>query len=370
MEKTKLFSLSIILAIVLTTLITSSCTKPEEPVKIGVILSMTGKTASWGESTREALDLYADEINKESKKIELIYEDSRCDPKTGVAAANKLINVDKVQVIIGGVCSSVTLSVAPIAEQNNVVLITPVSQSSAITHVGDDIFRLSISNAQASEFLAEKIHQDGHREVAVLYILDSFGKDYQENFVKSFIDLGGDIVADEGYNPNEKDFSSHMTKIKNSEPDAIVIFPTIEGTQIAKKIEEFNLNLPLYGSSTVGSKPNVAGVENLLEGIIYPVNKVDTANPEYVEFERKFVAKYGRKPSIAWISANSYDTIQTLYNAIKRYGSSPEHIKIGLYATQGFKGATGTVSFDENGDAFTDLQLMTLNDGKGVPLKN
>jgi len=129
----------------------------EEPIKIGAVLPLTGTESSWGADAKEGIELAVEEINSrggiKNKKIEIIYEDGQCKPEPAVTAAQKLINVDRVSVIIGEICSSATLAIAPITETAKVVLISPGSASPKITEAGDFIFRNWITDKDGSTYL-------------------------------------------------------------------------------------------------------------------------------------------------------------------------------------------------------------------------
>src|SRR3989344_5643530 len=122
--------------------------------KIGVMAPLTGDGAAYGLPIQKAIKIAIDEVNAKGGvngvKLEPIYEDSKCNPKDGNAAAQKLVNVDKVKVIIGGACSGETLGAAPITGASKVVLLSPSATSPDITTKGGDYtFRVAPSDAYA-----------------------------------------------------------------------------------------------------------------------------------------------------------------------------------------------------------------------------
>ena len=367
-RQTKILTISILLILVLALIInsfylTSNVIKQDQVIKVGVIAPFTGRMASWGENIKDSLELYVDQ--HQGFEIELIYEDSKCNPQEGVSAAQKLINIDDVEVIIGGVCSSVTLAVAPIAEKNEVVLITPVSQSSSIKDAGDYVFRIALANDVATKALAEKAYNDGNKKVGILYVLNDFGKDYEKHFSKYFNEVGGRVEVSEGYDIKERDFSASLSKIKAENVEGLVIFTTVEGSLIAKKVAELDLDVDLYGSPTWNSKPNTAGVEEIVEDLVFVSNKVDFASPKYKEFATEFKAKYGYLPKIPWMAANAYDVLDVVLISVEKSGYEGREIKQGLYKIKNKQGVGGKIGFDNNGDSFNEVQLMVLEKGKG-----
>src|SRR3989338_4967926 len=222
--------------------------KLESSYKIGVMYPLSGDPAAYGIPIQAATKMAADEINEQGgvngRKVELIYEDSKCNPKDGNAAAQKLINIDKVKVIIGGVCSGETLGAAPIAEENKVILISPSATSPDITKAGDFIFRLSPSDAFAGIVAANYAFNDlKAKKAAVISESTDYAQGLRSVFKENFAKLGGEIVADETYNPEDTDMRTQVTKAKAANPDAIYILPqTIQkGVLLVKQIKEAGL---------------------------------------------------------------------------------------------------------------------------------
>ncbi|MBI3260593.1 MAG: ABC transporter substrate-binding protein [Ignavibacteriae bacterium] len=238
-------------------------------------------------------------------------------------------------------------------EENKIVLVTPASSASDISRSGDFIFRRSASDGQAARLLAEKVSADGHKRVAVLYILNDYGKSYAESFSKYF---SGTVALSESYETTETDFRTHLLKIKNANVTAVMMFINLEGSQLLRQFSESGLNQKIYGSTTWNSKPNLIGVLNESEGLIYPLTDVSVENSKYVDFEELFEEKYAKKPSIPWIAANSYDVFNIIYE------NMDYDLKKKLYEIE-YNGASGIINFDENGDAFNDLRLVAIHNG-------
>ena len=133
--------------------------KKVEFIKIGAILPLTGDAAQWGIPPQKGAELAVEEINKaggiNGKKLKLIVQDTKCEPKAGVSSFQKLISDKEIRIVIGGVCSSVTLAVAPIAEKNKILLISPASTNPKITNAGDYIFRVIPSDDLRGKVFAE-----------------------------------------------------------------------------------------------------------------------------------------------------------------------------------------------------------------------
>jgi branched-chain amino acid transport system substrate-binding protein len=223
----------------------------KEPIKIGTILPLTGEAAVWGENVKTGIELAKEEINKKGgingRKLEIIYENGQCDSKTGVSAAQKLITVDKVQVIIGEICSSVTLAIAPIAKQNKVVLITPASSADSISQAGEYIFRNYPRNSQFLDKIIELIEKLNKKKITILFVNNDYGvglKDYALQKISK-----EKIVLVEGHDQKETDFRTTLTKLKSINPDAVILATYYEdGALILKQAKEMKINALFLGT--------------------------------------------------------------------------------------------------------------------------
>jgi branched-chain amino acid transport system substrate-binding protein len=143
----------------------------EETIKIGFIGPLTGDTAVVGESALASAQIAIKEINDAGgilgKQVELIIEDGKCRGQDATVAANKLIHIDQVSSIVGGVCSSETIAAAPIAEKAGIVMISPGSSNPSITHAGEYIFRTYPSDSFQGKEAATYLYEKGYRKVAI-----------------------------------------------------------------------------------------------------------------------------------------------------------------------------------------------------------
>src|SRR3989344_5494284 len=172
-----------------------------ESVKIGVLLPLTGDGASYGEPARNVFLLAVEEINAaggiDGKQLELIIEDSKCNGKDATSATSKLINVDKVEIILGGFCSSESIASAPLAEAAKVTLFSAGSSSPDLTGISAYFFRNYPSDASQGKVLAEAAIQKGWKKVAFLQEQTDYALGVYKAFSSRFEELGGVIVKEE-----------------------------------------------------------------------------------------------------------------------------------------------------------------------------
>ncbi|MDD5193241.1 MAG: ABC transporter substrate-binding protein [Candidatus Nanoarchaeia archaeon] len=323
----------------------------KEPIKIGSIGPLTGDVSSIGLNEKAAIELAVDEINSKGgisgRKIQVIYEDGKCSAKDGSNAANKLMNIDNVVAIIGGTCSSETIASAPIAEETKTVMISPCSSSPKITEIGDYIFRDypsdSYQGAEAANFIYNNL---GKKKVAVLYVLSDWGVGIQQVFEPKFKDLGGEIVASEGYEQTTKDLRTQLTKIKQANPDVIYFLGYTEASAIGlKQIKELGINAEIVGGDAWDDKVIFEKAGDAAEGIIFFIPYA----PLTSEFKESMKEKLGSN-EITICSSQAYDGVYLLKQVIEKVGTDPTKIKDELYKIKDYPGVSGTISFDSNGD--------------------
>lgn len=360
----------IILALILGSF---GCAKKEpEEVKIGAVLPLTGDAAKWGESSKRAIDLAIDEINTgggiNGRKIRVIYEDDQGNAAAGTSAMNKLATVDKVPVVIGALFSSVTLAMAPIAESNKVVLISPASTAPKISEAGDYIFRnVAPDTFEAKEMAAFALKNVKFKRVAILYINNDYGLGLKDVFDTEFKTLGGEIVGVESFEQGGTDFRAQLTKIKNAKPDAVYMpgYPP-EMAQIMKQARELKINTQFL-SVTVFEDAKVLEIAGkAADGVIYTTQVYDPeAKDEVVQkFVKAYKDRFNATPDI--FAGLSYDATKIVALAMRQGGVQSEQIKKTLYTIKDFHGVTGLTTFDANGDVVKPIGIKVLKQGRFV----
>ena len=331
-------------------------------VKIGVLAPLTGEASQWGVPPKEGIELALELIKNrvDNKKVEVIYEDTQCDPAKGVSAVQKLINIDEVDAIIGAVCSSVTLAIAPIVEKSEVPLISPASTSPKISDAGDYVFRVVPSDALRGEVFADYIKNDvGLNKVAILYINNEGGAGNKDSFKKRFEELGGKIVAIESYAQGTKDVKTQLMKIKNQNIQAIVIvsYPA-DSVIILKQAQELGLSLPLYFQTEALEDPFVLeAAGESANGVIY-ILQADPSGREVEKFENMFEEKFNRAPAL--YAAEGFDAFNLIIKAIKECKAETDLsscIKDELYTIKNYQGVSGTITFEGKGDVLKPMAI-------------
>ncbi len=360
--------------VALAIMLTLTRTKEElKEIKVGAICPLTGDAAVYGQWFKNGIDLALEEINSQggikNRKLIVIYEDSRADPKEGISAVQKLITVHNVSAIIGAMASSVTLAIAPIAEKNKVVLLSPASSAPKITYAGDYVFRNWSSDVFEGKIMVDFAYEKlDIKRVAVLYINNEYGVGIKDVFETYFRKRGGMVVNSESYEQGATDFRTQLTKIKSKQPEAIYL-PTMakEAGQILRQAQEIGVQAQFLSIMGVEAPIVLKVAGKAAEGVIYSYPGFDPESPSEIvqRFQAKYMAKYGEKAEA--FAAHSYDALKIIASAIEKADCNADGIKNVLYEIKDFPGVTGQTTFDENGDVIKPVMIKVIKDGKFAP---
>ena len=329
----------------------------DEVITIGFIGPLTGDAVSYGEPISNGVRMAVDDINQSGgvngKMIEVVYEDGRCTNKDALNAAQKLVNIDGVKMIIGGVCSGEALAILPVTEAAGVIVISPSASSPDLTGAGRYFFRNSPSDVEGGRKLAQIVTKQ-YKKVALISEETDYAQGFARVFKENVLLSEGEVVADENFAPETRDFRSILTKIKAAEPEAIFVNPQTEiaGGTIIKQVRELGITAVLFGSNVAGGTKSVETAGDHIEGFVFvDAPGLSPNNPKAVAFLDRYRARYG-EPSIEIYTGSAYDDVYILARAIEMVGSSEDTEALRTYiSTMGlFNGVVGNYRFRPDGD--------------------
>ena len=325
-------------------------------LRLGFIGPLSGDIAAYGQDERNAVQLALEDLETRKSlpgyKLSVIFEDGRCNGKDASVAAQKLINIDKVRIILGGCCSGETLAAAPIAERAKVILLSVFSSSADITKAGEFVFRMAPSDADGARKAAGLILGDGFRRAALITENTDYAAGVRGLFVSAVKSGGVEIVADETYNPNQSDFRSILLRIKQRDPEVLFLNPQggISGGLLVRQVKELGWAVPLYGTFALSSDDaaRAAGGRTQLNGIKFvdAPAVMSAAGRAFIErFKKRFPA-----PQSEFEVLLRYDSVFLIADAIRRVGMDTEKIRDYLYGIRDYQGLEYAFHFDRNGD--------------------
>lgn len=341
-----------------------------ETVKIGVFLSLTGATASYGTSSLNAFRLAADEANRaggiDGKQIELFVEDdhSKTDEVPGIVT--KLIKDAKVHALLAEPVSVRSMAAAPVAQENKVVMISPASVKPELTQQGDYIFRACFISSTEGEAIANFATRKLKAKTAAIILDDK--NDYAVVlagfFNQSFERQGGKVVVKQSYAANATNITAQLEAIKVANPD-VIFAPGFYTTAplVARSVKQLDIKATLIGSDGWDSPALMKGGTEPFEGVYFANHFWVGSNDSFTKkFVADYQAKYGVVPDS--LAATSYDAAHLLFAAFKRAKSTETTaVRNALAATKDFPGVTGKITLDSNRNAQVPVYMLRIDKG-------
>ncbi|HZI02685.1 MAG TPA: ABC transporter substrate-binding protein [Archangium sp.] len=344
---------------------------PGDVILLGEVSSLTGSEATFGISARNGIELALKEANAaggvKGKKLDVRVYDSQGRPEEGAQAATRLINQDKVVLILGEAASSVSMAMADKAQAAGVPMITPSSTNPAVTRRGDYIFRVCFIDPFQGYVMAKfaRDHLKLNRVAVLQDNKSAYSVGLTDVFSRKFSEMGGNLVATESYSKGDTDFRAQLTALKQTRPEALFVpgYYTDVGI-IARQARELGLMVPLLGGDGWESDKLFELGGAAIEGSYYSNHySVDNPDAKVQEFITKYKAAHGAVPDS--VAALAYDAAWLAIDAMKRAPDlSGAAIRDAIAATKDFPGVAGTINLDRNRDAVKQAVILKVEGGK------
>lgn len=355
----------------------------QETIKIGVTQPLTGAFAASGNYVAQGTKIAAEEINKDGgvlgKKIQLIVEDNKSNPTEAVTTVEKLIEQDKVPLLIGAWSSTLTLAVMPKLEEYHVPMIVETSSSGKITTSGNPyVFRISPTSEMEAKAFQPLAKQMGIKKAAFLYTNNDFGIGSADEYGKMLKANGVEIGVRETMDPAATDFSAQLAKIKASGADTIFVTTAVEQlTLILKQAKEQQLKARVVSCGGSNSPDQVAAqagaaAEGSYHTTFFPPWFPEiTTNPDASKRYMEGWKQHGYNVGGLTEGYRGYDAVYVAAAAIKLAGKAePEAIRKALWNVH-VKGVYGDIHFikqgpagKESGQNVPTVYLVEIKNGK------
>ena len=351
-----------------------------EPIKIGSVLSVTGPAAFLGDPELKTLQLYVERINAQGgvlgRKLELIQYDDGGDANKANNFTKRLLESDKVDLIIGGTTTGSTMAMAPLVDKAGVPFISLAGGVVIIEPVKKWVFKTPHTDRMAAEKVFADMKKRGITKVALLSETSGFGQSGRKETQAVASKYGIEIIADETYGPKDTDVTAQLTKIKNTPGvQAVFIFGLGQGPAIvSKNYAQLGIKLPQYQSHGVASDEYLKLAGGSAEGVRLPspallVANVLQANDAQktivVGYDKAYKDRYKEDPST--FGGYALDALMLAVDAIKRAGSGDrEKVRAALEQTKGYVGTTGTFNMsptDHMGLDLTAFRMLEVKNG-------
>ncbi|MHB0858988.1 MAG: ABC transporter substrate-binding protein [Anaerolineae bacterium] len=342
---------------------------PGFPVKVAIVVPLSGDVKTFGESTRDGAQMAFDEAIAAGWEIETVIADSKCDAQEAANAANKVIFEDGVKYIIGEVCSSASIPISEIAEANQVLQISPTSTNPAVTvnedgSVKDYVFRACFLDPFQGEVVAALAQEQGATKAAVLFdVGNDYVKGLAEYFKASFEEMGGTVPVFEAYTKDDTDFSGILGKVAAADVDVLFLPDYYNKVNlIAAQAKEKGITATLMGGDGWDS-PELQ--VNLVEGGYFS-NHYSPADPRPVvqNFVAAYTAKFGAEPDA--LATLAYDAAKILLQSISEAGVDDASVVKDKMAALAYEGVSGAITYDALHNPVKKAAIIKIENGQKV----
>jgi branched-chain amino acid transport system substrate-binding protein len=326
-----------------------------DTVKIGSFLAVTGGASFLGDPEKKTLEMYVEQINKDGgvlgKPVELIIYDSGTKPKKAVTFVKRLIEQDKVDVIVGGTTTGETMAVIKEVEKAGIPFVSLAGAGVIVDPVKKWVFKTPHTDKLAVEKIFEDMKARGLSKVGLLSGSGGFDKSCRKNALALAPKMGIEIVADETHGKGDTDMTPQLTKIKNAAGVQAFLYcgfgaPT---SIAAKNYKQIGMTIPHYQTHGSASMRFIKGADGAAEGVRLPaaallvVDQLPDAHPQKkvaTAYKNAYEKRYS--DSISTFGGHAYDGLFITVEAIERAGSTDkEMVRAEIEKTAKFVGADG-----------------------------
>ena len=343
-------------------------------VKIGSFLAVTGGASFLGDPEKKTLEMYVEQINKDGgvlgKQVELIVYDSGTQPKDAVTFVKRLIEQDRVDVIVGGTTTGETMAVIKEVEDAGIPFISLAGAGDIIDPVKKWVFKTPHTDGLAVDKIFLDMKENGLTKVGVLSGSGGFDQSCHGNAVKLAPKHGVEIVADESHGKGDTDMTPQLTKIKNTAGVQAFLYcgfgaPT---SIVAKNYKQIGMTIPHYQTHGSASMKFIEGADGAAEGVRLPaaallvVDQLPDTHPQKKvasDYKNAYETRY--KDAISTFGGHAYDGLFLAVEAIKRAGSTDkEKVRGEIESTKNFIGADGIFNMSPTDHMGLDTESFVM----------
>ncbi len=359
--------------------VTASPSLAADPIKIGSVLSATGPAAFLGEPEAKTLQLYVEKVNAAGgllgRKLELVTYDDGSDAAKANGFAKRLIEDDKVDVILGGTTTGATMGMVPLVEKGEIPFISLAGAVVIVEPTKKWVFKTPHTDRMAAEKIFADMKKRGLTKLALVSETSGFGQSGRKETIASAAKAGIEIVADETYGPKDTDVTAQLTKIKGlAGTQAILVFGLGQGPAIVtKNIAQLGITLPHYESHGVASEEYIKLSGAAAEGVRLPAAALivadalpasDPQKPVVTGYAKAYADAF--KSEVSTFGGHAYDALMIYADAVKRAGTTDKaKVRDAIEATKGFVGTGGVVNMKADDHMGLDLSAFRMLEIKG-----
>jgi len=367
-------------------LVAAGVAHAQEPIRIGAFLAVTGGAAFLGDPEQKTLQLYVEKLNAAGgvlgRKLQLVSYDSAGDAEKARTFTKRLIEQDKVDLIVGGSTTGETMAVVPLVEAAGVPFISLAGAIVITEPVKKWVFKTPHTDRMACERIFLDMRSRKIEKIGLISGAGGFDKSMRAQCLQVAPTYRIQVVADEAYGASDTDMTAQLTKIKNA-PGVQAVLNAGFGSGpaiVTKNFRQLGMTMPLYQSHGVASKDFIKLAGAAAEGVRLPAAAVlaadqlaagDPQRAVSVAYKKEYEARY--KQDISTFGGHAYDGLMIAVNAIKRAGTTDKaKVRDAIESTKGFVGTGGIVNMspkDHMGLDLTYFRMLEVKKGNWVPVQ-
>lgn len=368
---------SLIALLVIAAIFSSGCSiiktgeVPEDEIVIGVLLPFSGNMEEYGVGFREGIEMAVEDINEgggiRGVPVRAEYQDTFGTPNIATFAFKRFADMG-ISVIIGDASSTNTLKIAPLAEEEGIVLVSPGATSPALSQYKNYVFRTISSDTYQGRGIAKVLLSlyPEEENVSVVFMDNDYGTALAHAFAEAFRENGGNLIKEIEFSEDLEDYSDVAMALKECDPDAVILISYQEQAATimnAAKLQGMD-DIIWVGSEALIDDKLIANTGDYSEGMIATMQ----ANHIISEsFSERYMEEYN-KSYVDWPVPYGYDTMMMISQVIEAKGYEPRDISEGLKEIR-YIGLCGAKSFDENGDIYPSYDVLQVQDGEWVQIR-
>jgi len=344
-------------------------------IKVGVVLDITGAGASLGVPERQTVEMLAEQVNAaggiNGRKLKLLIEDNQSTEDGAAKATSKLLNTEKVDILLGASRTGPSLAMRPLAEKAEKPMIS-FAANAKIVDGSKWVFKTAQNDRVVLEKMVDDMKAKGITKVAVARDASGFGEGIPEMLTEIGKSAGITVTTVQKFAPDATDFTSQMLGLRDSAPQAVLIWGIPPAAGLAQKAyKQLALNVPVYQSHGIGNQAFLDTAGDTANGLLAPMGRMLVANqlkdddPQkavVTKFIADFKAKYNASPST--FAGHAYDGFMIAVEALKKAGTDANKLRDAIEATSKWPGISGVFTMtptDHSGLTKDALMIVTVD---------
>ena len=366
-------------AILVSGLVAAGAAIAQEPIRVGAFVSATGPAAFLGDPEQKTLELYVERLNASGgligRQLQLVVYDDAGDAEKARTFVKRLVEQDRVDVIVGGSTTGTTMAAVPLAEQAQVPFVSLAGAVVIVEPTKKWVFKTPHTDRMACEKIYADLRARNLTKLALISGAGGFDKSMRTECMKVAGKYGVEVVADETYGAADNDMTAQLTKIRSSSAQAVLNAGFGQGpAMVTRNYRQVGLSLPLYQSHGVASKEYIKLSGPAAEGVRLPAAALlvadllldsDPQKPVVTAYRKAYEERF--KSDVSTFGGHAYDGLMLAVEAIGRAGSADKaKVLDALESTKGYVGTGGVVTMsasDHMGLGLDAFQMLEIKGG-------